>query len=535
MRKLQRPIFNIAGNNNFQDSTSLFDTLKNQSPLNWVIEWKNWSYQYQSLAGKPDKETFGPINLQIPNGEIWAFVGPSGSGKSTLLRSVNGLIPHFYPGTMAGSITVLEKKVEITPPAVLGKQVGTVWQNPADQFFATDTTSELTFTPENYGIPANEIKLRISKAEQHFAIKDLLDRPIQQLSGGEKQTLAAAATVIADPEIFVLDEPSANLDLEGIEKLRQLCQALKKKKKTVLIAEHRLFWLQNLVDKVCYLHNQQIEKIYSANEFFQLSGKERRHLGLRTFNPPKPEQYLTTKKKVETQQLLFPSSKSNSTVRADSRVTSSCTCGLKLTDIEFAYRCRKSFKLSIPDLVLSAGQVTVFTGANGSGKSTVCRLIAGLIKPNRGKIIDCQTGSRLTSWQRQKQTFQVAQIVPNQLVYASVQAEIDSVHDGTKTQLAKTILQKLSLDKLADRHPQTLSGGQQQRLCLALAELEEKSILIFDEPTSGLDATHLHQVAQLILAQARSGKVVIVVTHDWELIDELDSTVLFFPLEEQSS
>ncbi|MCR5719827.1 MAG: energy-coupling factor ABC transporter ATP-binding protein, partial [Lachnospiraceae bacterium] len=203
-----------------------------------MICFDNVSFSYTE-----EGESLKGINLNIKEGDVVLVCGPSGCGKSTLVRCVNGLIPHFYKGRMTGSVTLNKIDVSKTTLRKISRHVGTVFQNPRSQFFNVDTTSELAFGCENFGLNPDEIERRINLTVNKHDLALLMGRSIFKLSGGEKQKIACASIAVEPVEVVVLDEPSANLDYKGICELQKMIEAWKEEHKTILIAEHRIAYL----------------------------------------------------------------------------------------------------------------------------------------------------------------------------------------------------------------------------------------------------------------------------------------------------
>ena len=181
-----------------------------------MIRFDNVSYEYSK-----GQESLKNINLKIDEGEVILVCGPSGCGKSTLVRCVNGLIPHFYEGKLTGTVSVKGIDVSKTTLRKLSRYVGTVFQNPRSQFFNVDTTSELAFGCENFGMEPDEIEKKINYVVNRHDLGSLMDRNIFKLSGGEKQKIACASIAVEPIDVVILDEPSANLDYIGICELQK--------------------------------------------------------------------------------------------------------------------------------------------------------------------------------------------------------------------------------------------------------------------------------------------------------------------------
>ena len=223
------------------------------------------------------------INLTVNDGEFVLLCGESCCGKTTLTRLVNGLIPHFVKGVKVnGTVTVEDMKISDSPMYKIAESVGSVFQNPKTQFFNTDSSAEIAFGLENIGAGWDSMHKRVAKTISDLGIETLADRSIFSMSGGEKQLLAFASVYAMNPQVYVLDEPSANLDHEAMGKLRRILEIVKKGGHTVLIAEHRLSYLSGLADRIVYLKAGRIEREFTAAEFAGLPESERSAMGLRS-------------------------------------------------------------------------------------------------------------------------------------------------------------------------------------------------------------------------------------------------------------
>lgn len=438
------------------------------------------------------KETLNNVDFHAKKGECILLCGESGCGKTTITKMVNGLIPHFYEGgILTGLVTAAGLKVAQTELYRLSKYIGSVFQNPKSQFFNLDSDSEIVFGLENAGIPKEQMEQRFNQTVKDLKIERLLGQNIFAMSGGEKQSLAFASVYAMNPDIFVLDEPTANLDVDAIERLRRQILQVKKEGRTVIVAEHRLYFLTDLIDRAVYLKNGAITQTFSKSEFQALTQEKRIRMGLRS---------LTI-----------------STIDVPRVVEHASANGLSVENLSCSIDKKEIFgQISF---LASYGEVLGIIGSNGAGKTTLTRCICGLLKETHGVIrLD---GVKLKSKQRNKACFCVMQDVNHQLFSDSVWAECElSCVEGSNTRIEE-VLSAFDLLELKDRHPMALSGGQKQRLAVATAVLSDKKVLIFDEPTSGLDYRHMIEVSMVLRKLADDGKIVIVVSHDYEFLNRV--------------
>ena len=244
-----------------------------------MIEFKNVSFHYGGENGTG--EGVDNLDLQIRDGEVVVLCGPSGCGKTTVTRLVNGLAPHFFPGELEGEVWVDELCVSTAPLSEISKLVGSVFQNPKSQFFNVDSTGELVFGCENQGMEREEMRRRLDQTVSDMKLSNLLGRNIFELSGGEKQQIACGSVYTAQPEVYVLDEPSSNLDKKAITRLHETLRRVKDAGKTIIVSEHRLYYLMDLADRFLYLDDGIVTKSFTPEELRALTGEELAALGLR--------------------------------------------------------------------------------------------------------------------------------------------------------------------------------------------------------------------------------------------------------------
>ena len=444
------------------------------------------------------QETLSQVSAAIAPGECVLLCGASGCGKTTVTKLINGLIPAFTPGCrLEGRVEVDGLDPGTTPMYELARKVGSVFQNPKSQFFNLDTDSELAFGLENEGRPPEEIRKRVADTVDALHLQELQARNIFSLSGGQKQLLAFGSVYAMGPEIFVLDEPTANLDQDAIARLHDQIAGLKRQGRTVVIAEHRLYFLTDLIDRALYLRDGVLERTFTRKQFCALTDREREALGLRTLIP------------------------AGCTLPA--AAPAGAKEGLSVEGLTCAYRKEPPVFQAL-SFSARPGEVVAITGPNGVGKTTLSRCLCGLIREQAGQIV--LNGRPLNRKEQQKAAFCVMQDVNHQLFSDSVWGECRMSAPDVPDSSLKGVLDSLHLLPFRERHPMSLSGGQKQRLAVATALLSEKPILIFDEPTSGLDYARMVEVSGVIRSLAQQGRIVLVVTHDQEFLQRACDRVL---------
>ncbi|SHI23088.1 energy-coupling factor transport system ATP-binding protein [Sporobacter termitidis DSM 10068] len=459
-----------------------------------MITLQNVSFRYGT--GGDASGGVREVDLHIRKGDCVVLCGRSGCGKTTLTRLVNGLIPHFYEGVLSGEVRVGGRDSAARSLAKTAEIVGSVFQNPRSQFFNVDTTGELAFGCENQGLPREEILRRVDGARVLFGLDGLMDRSIFELSGGEKQRIACGSVYAAGPEVYVLDEPSANLDAGATEKLRQILAALKARGKTLLISEHRLYYLAELADMYLYMEDGRVTRALDRREMRALPPGERAAMGLRSLD------------------LNGADYRGRAAAPRDG--------GALLIENLVCRRGRRRV-LDIPRLSLPSGEILAVVGANGAGKSTFAHCLGGILRHKGTFSVD---GKALSDKKRVEMSYMVMQDVSRQLFTESVLEELSLGRREAPVKEAEDLLRALGLYELRDKHPMALSGGQKQRLAVAAAAFAGKEILLYDEPTSGLDAVNMRRICALIQDMADRVFITAVITHDLEFILSCCTSVL---------
>jgi len=462
-----------------------------------IISIKNFSFKYEGSA----EGSLCGVNLIVQQGEFLVLSGPSGCGKTTLTRCFNGLIPDFYEGNLDGNCHMHGLDIASHETSDYSSHVGSVFQDTRSQFFTLHVKTEIPFPSENLGTPMQEIQRSYQKTVDDFELYSLLNKSIFHLSSGEKQKIAIASVKTAGVSTYVLDEPSANLDQEGTEQLRQVLAALKNQGHTIIISEHKLYYLKDLADRILVLEQGEIVHTLTGREFRSMPSTWFTDNGLRQINL-------------------------DSIMPAPVTVKSPTDGGeIRAEGLSFGYSGSKTLWKNV-SFECRAGDIVGIVGKNGTGKSTLIRVLMGLEKTGVGKVY--LNGKYASKKQRQKQSFYVMQDVDYQLFAPTVLEEMLSGHDkNTATeQKAKEILNEFDLSGFLAVHPSQLSGGQKQRLSIALALMSKKPFIFLDEPTSGLDAFNMKKVQQAIRRLAASGACVFVITHDYEFAADVFTSLL---------
>ena len=480
-----------------------------------MLEIKSLSLSYNESLLLDD------INLELQAGELILLSGPSGSGKSSLLKVLNGIIPEISEAKLGGSIYLNSESILDKSIAERSSYISTVFQNPKTQFYCINSTDELAFALENRNLPKQEILDTIDKYTKLLDTDKLMDRDIFTLSGGEKQLLAVTSVACMDNKLYIFDEPSASLDRDSIDALRAALIKLKQLGKIIIVAEHRLYYLKDIIDKVAVIENKKLH-IYGAEDIEKsLHNIQSRHK-LRSINDI--AKHDIAYKSFERIDVLSKCMDKDPSHLSESDEKSIKDKGL--SEEAYVLHC-DNFEVSydknicINTSVRFKDDVYFIIGKNGVGKSSFIKKLCSLIK---GKGSSFYKGEFINK--SYDYISLLMQDVNCQLFTESVWQEISIVSDDAAAK--EEVLKKLSLWDKREYHPQLLSGGEKQRLLIGLAKLSPKPIVILDEPSSGLDKSQMLKIASYINEMRAEGKLIIVITHDYELINECKGRIIEF-------
>lgn len=524
-----------------------------------LLELKNVSFQYgtnrSENTSSVDDNTYAlnRVNLKIYPGEFVGIIGPSGSGKTTLASLFSGAIPHHYSGELLGSVKIAgqdTKNLALTNIACL---IGSVIQDIDAQMVAANVEDEILFGLENFGVPHDEIPNRIASSLETVGISDLRNRDLDTLSGGQKQKVAIAAILALKPKVLVLDEPTCALDPVSSRMIFSILQNLNKKFGiTIVVIEQKVALLSEYCERLIVLSKGEL--VLDAPVSLALKGIDLlRKVGI---NYPRTTHLI---KQLQDEQICNPAeltvgveetvntivktlrtdysklSNSNNSnnaesvleshkeafIKANNSDNSNKPC-LSINNVSFAYA---NGVKALKDVSFNAnsGELIALIGRNGAGKTTITKIINGLLRPTEGSVaIDGIDTKSLRISQIAKYVSTLFQNPDRQLCKETVLEEVtlSCILIGQNEDEAKAhaieIIDELELDSKAS--PFMLSRGQRQMVALAATVVTNPKILLLDEPTCGLDYKECMRIMQVVERLRKNGCCVIMVCHDMEVV-----------------
>lgn len=505
-----------------------------------IIQFENFSFQYKSQA----EPTLHNINLSIYPGEKVLIAGPSGCGKSTLASCINGLIPFAYPGEQSGSLKINGEEAKDTSIFQLSKTVGTVLQDPDGQFIGLTVAEDIAFVLENACTPQKEMIPRVKTVSEKVGISHHLDHAPDELSGGQKQRVSMAGVMINDVQVFLFDEPLANLDpatgkqaIELIDQIHQDTQA------AIVIIEHRLedvLWRD--VDRIILMRDGKIlldstpDQLLSTGLLLENGIREplyltaMRYAGVEITPETLPQSIRSVRLTEEdrrrirdwgAQQIPAPPAEQGEVL-------------LSAENIDFTYE-NGFHALKGVSLRIRKGELLAIVGTNGAGKSTFSKVICGFETPQKGVLkFKDQDMSSLSIKERADRIGYVMQN-PNQMISKSF--IFDEVALGLR-------LRGVAEDEIARRVEETLkvcglypfrkwpisalSFGQKKRVTIASILVLNPEMLILDEPTAGQDFRHYTEIMEFLRSLSSLDITVVMITHDMHLMLEYAGRAVVF-------
>ena len=502
-------------------------------PFHWVshIDGREGSHQVEILSTQDisfsypgeEKGALNHITFSVEKGEFIVLCGSSGSGKSTLLQLLKtDIAPH---GEMKGKIFYKSSSMENHTRLVRAKEIGMVFQNPDNQIVMDTVMDELLFGLENLGFSTGEMRKKVAEMVHFFDLGHLLEKKTDELSGGQKQLINLASVLLLDPDILLLDEPTGQLDpIAAKEFISTLARLNDEFGITIIIAEHRLEELFSIADKVMVL--EQGNLIYFSDTK-KVVGELANDETWRNYLPNATQLYLTYNSKVNEKEIPLNVKEAKQWLEQQSILESRTSYKfiekedktiLELKEIDFQYDPYSPMVLNNLSISFREKEIHAILGANGTGKSTLLKIINGILKPQHGKLkLDGKKQKKMDPriigyLPQNPELFFLQDSLWEEYMMITKAFEMPNAEDYT-TQLLK----KFNLESFKYRHPYDLSGGQLQKAALIGTLLLNPRILLIDEPTKGLDPDSKAQLEQLLRRLTQeNGMTIIMVTHDVE-------------------
>ena len=471
------------------------------------------------------------INLSIKQGEFITICGESSSGKSTLLR-------HFKPaltpyGIKKGEILFGGIPLEKVDDRTLASKIGYVLQNPENGIVTDRVYHELAFGLESLGYDNNTIRLRVAEMATFFGINEWFMKKTTELSGGQKQLLNLASIMTMQPDILVLDEPTAQLDpLAATEFLEIIKKINMDIGTTIIISEHRLGELFPMSDRVLVMDNGEIiidEPPQAAGKiilesghimgkalpsymkiFAAVEGESSRSKDY-PLSIKRGKEWLSEK----VQDLELKQTK----IISPNKSNEKNEIVLSLKDIWFRYDKKAEDVIHDLSIEVEKGKLHSIVGGNGTGKTTMLSILGGLNKPYRGKM---NLDSDIALLPQNPQALFVEMTVERDIYEMVKVIEKDK---NKREEWARSMIQMLELEDVLNRHPYDLSGGEQQKVALAKVLLLDPKILLLDEPTKALDSHYKIKLGTILRDLIHKGTTIVMVSHDIEFCAEYSDRV----------
>ncbi|WP_354568373.1 ATP-binding cassette domain-containing protein [Glaciihabitans sp. UYNi722] len=457
------------------------------------------------------------VDFDISPGERVLLLGRSGAGKSTLIHALAGVLGGDDEGDGTGELLIDGHR----PESARG-EVGLVLQDPDSQVVLARVGDDVAFACENLGVARDEIWRRVPAALAEVGLDLPLNHPTSNLSGGQKQRLALAGVVAMRPRLLLLDEPTANLDPEGVTEVRDaVARTLQASGATLVVIEHRVSVWLDVVDRVIVLDpDGGLLADGSPAEVLQRNGRELAAAGVWVpgFPPALPRR---------------------EPIDPGDRMPLLAASDLSVGRVEFGRRTPSVVNLQI-DLDVAVGDSIAITGENGAGKSTLALTLAGLLPPAGGELsarpaLADGLGTAPHRWRSRQLLTRVGMVFQDpehQFLVADVRAELAvgpralKLSETQVTQRVDELLDRLHLDALATANPFTLSGGEKRRLSVATVLATRPRLLVLDEPTFGQDSRTWEELVALLAELLRSGTAMLAVTHDTDFVEALAERTL---------
>lgn len=470
--------------------------------------------------------TLTDVNLTIPEGELVLVVGRTGTGKTTFLRAINGLVPHFTGGHMAGRVLVDGRDTATHPPRELADLVGVVPQDPMSGFVTDTVEDELAYGMECLGIAPDVMRRRVEETLDLLGLADLRQRPLRSLSGGQRQRVAIGAVLTPHPRVLVLDEPTSALDPGAAEEVLAALQRLVHDLGvTVVMAEHRLERVVQYADQIIIVPGDGQPLLLGSPPEVMRSAPIAPpvvELGRLAGWHPLPLSVRDARRAAGPLRGLLAGRTPHL------RAVPTATAQVASTD-RLAVRYGASLALRGVTLAVSAGEIVALMGRNGAGKSTLLNALVGIgPRPDGGARVGGRDPRGIPGRELLRSVGLVPQ-EPGDLLECLTVADECRASDrdsGCQTGTTRALLALMAPEVEDGIHPRDLSEGQRLLLVLCLILAARPPLLLLDEPTRGLDYPTKARLARVLADLAEAGHAIVLATHDVELVAEVADRVV---------
>lgn len=486
-----------------------------------LLKIENLTFAYPNTLSP----TIKGVNLTVNEGEFTVLCGATGSGKSTLLRLLKRELSPT--GDISGSIYYKETNITQLSSNISASKIGFVMQNPEHQIVTDKVWHELGFGLENMGLPQNEIALRVCEMASYFGIESWFEKSVSELSGGQKQLLNLASVMAMQPDILILDEPTAQLDpIAATDFINTLKKLNTDFSLTVIIVEHRLEEVIPICDNLIVLkdgvvtHNGDprtvIKQLEEDDDILSaMPSSVRLYHSLRG----KGSCPLTVR---EGRRFLQDNFGNKITSLPDEKYVHNKNAVLEFKEVFFRYERNLPDVLKGINLSVYENEIFCILGGNGSGKTTTLNTAAGLIKAYSGSVK--VFGKKIKEYKNQTLYKECLSMLPQDVETVFLKNTVNEELSGVDTGELP-----FDISHLLDKHPYDLSGGEQQLVALAKVLAAKPKLLLMDEPTKGLDTIKKAQIINILKQLKQNGVTVVIVTHDVEFAAECaDRCALFF-------
>lgn len=513
--------------------------------VNYDVVFEGVTYTYPNGT----EAALRDINLKVRRGEILLITGPAGAGKTTLCCCINGLIPHFYLGKLEGRVVTKGMVTTEYPLSTLSYNASMLFQDPESQLVCPDVVSEIAFGPENYAVEPEEIRKRVKSCIESARLQGYEDRNPHMLSGGEQQACALASVMAVRPEIYVLDEPTSNLDPFGsIQMLKLILELARSEGKTMVIVEHKLEELAPLVDRMVLLNKGQVVSVGKPRKVLEEEAELMSQVGIK---PPQAS-LLAAELRNSGVEIGYTPISVEEAERAFSKVlaqliekkkekiplelvrpvppvaeTEEKKVVIETRDLWHIYPIGNVEALRGISLKIYEKDFLAIIGQNGSGKTTLVKHFNGLLKSTRGNVLVYGVDTaKATLTELSKKVGYCHQNPDHQICHKTVREELEfgprnlGVPDEEIEKRVMEAARGVELEHVLDSDPFDLSKGERTRVAIASILTMRPDVIIVDEPTTGQDYKRGREVMELMKKLNSEGKTIVIISHDMNITAE---------------